>query len=253
MSRSVSPVSRAELLEYPRMIKFRLGLSVVHASATLFNRTYPHVLHASIVPRPWYGVVRWLIDRLPCSWRRHLQAWFPGAFLPPRVVVKQLLRTDKGAAQLFDNEIRAYGRLQQVQGTAIPRFFGEGVCEGQRALVLSVVDGPTALEQQQPMPVEEFQQKMETAHAHLEAGYMVYSDLKLDNVILAEDGRFVLIDLEFVVEPEDRPELRYRNAVLGFVDRYKHFLKIWADEQAERDRWEQVARGGRHGFPPRAR
>lgn len=85
------------------------------------------------------------------------------------------------------------------------------------------------------MSLEAFQQKVEITLAKFEAANMVYADAKLDNVILADNGELVIIDLEFVIEPEDRPELRFRDAVISFVDRYRQFLKNMETQRARLD------------------
>ena len=58
-----------------------------------------------------------------------------------------------------------YHLLSPLQGSLVPRFYGEAVCEGRRALVMSVVDnGVLPLEQPWPhISVDEFRRRIQVA------------------------------------------------------------------------------------------
>ena len=130
----------------------------------------------------------------------------------------------------FDNEERIYEKLWPLQGTLIPRCFGEGTCEGTRALVLSEVEGVQACRQKKPwLEPAELQRRLESAFRQLEELGLGYGDLKLDNFLIAGDG-MVVVDLESVYE--DTPdELDYatRTHIAHLKGRYERHLDGMCD------------------------
>ncbi|OAA66819.1 Protein kinase-like domain protein [Niveomyces insectorum RCEF 264] len=211
---------------YPRPIKFRLGRSVVHAVANLFDDTFPHVFRLAVRPRFWYRPFQYLVSRLPSRLQGLARRHWPGPFLPPRVVLKTLAKEADTYTELFENEQRMYRKLQPLQGHRIPVYYGEAQSEGKRALVLSLVDGVSLRAQVEPrLSVEAFRRRVEAVAAELQTFGVVYDDLKLDNLLLVDD-RLVVLDLEWVFEPE--PEFLGQHAqsfVVDFVTVYKRYLK----------------------------
>ncbi|KJR81585.1 uncharacterized protein SPSK_00883 [Sporothrix schenckii 1099-18] len=235
------------VITYPRMVQFRLGLSRIHAKADLLNSVFPHVLHLTIVPRRWYGLVRRCTAWLPVTFQAVVHRLWPGAFLPARVVLKKLSRPTQCRTELFNNEIAIYTRLRAIQGKIIPNFYGEASVredtgERKRAIVLSVVDGELASRQTVPIPMEEFKRRLGVAHAEMLRHGVAYDDVQLNNLVLQEDssgdggGRIVFLDLEYAFpsEPEEA-ERRARALVTDYGYLYRDCLMTWQNRQ--RDGW----------------
>lgn len=76
--------------------------------------------------------------------RSRLKIWFPEWFLPSKTILKckkDQEREDMDA--LFQAELKAYERLKPLQGMTIPRLYGTARYEGQDALLLQHLPGPT--------------------------------------------------------------------------------------------------------------
>lgn len=222
-----------EYHEYPREVKFRLGLTTVYGVAELFDPIYPHVMRLSILPRPWHRLVRCIVSWLPLVVRNAVKKYVPGPFLPAQVAVKKLQKNRESHIRLFDNEHKMYCRLQPLQGKIIPFFYGEGTCEGKRALVLSVIDGVIAMEQEIPrLSVEEFRSKIKVAADAMKPYGVVYGDAKLDNVLIVGD-RVMFVDLEWASKPEDKLASRVDLVPASFATKYNQYLRAVGDEHAQ--------------------
>lgn len=100
----------------------------------------------------------------------------------------------------FDNEKRMYEKLRDLQGTHIPAFYGEAEYAGQRALLISYVDGDT-LDNITHLEDADLERKLEDAFATLQPYGVAQEDHNLNSYILVDDQRIVIIDLERVLEP----------------------------------------------------
>lgn len=209
----------------------------MHAVAELFDEVFPHVMRVSIIPRPWHDrLVRRLLSWLPSSLYGVAKSYMPGPFLPPSVVLKKLQKNTECHIELFEDEVKTYRHLQPLQGEVIPYFYGEATCEGKRALVLSVVDGVVALQQDKPrISVEKFQRRLRVVADAMQPYGVVYDDLKLGNVILVED-RMVLIDLEQAWRPDDAVQWS-KKLVNDFAFEYNRYLGSVGDEHAQKRRF----------------
>jgi len=85
----------------------------------LFNTLFPHVLHLTIVPWPWHGLVRRCTAFLPAWLQAGIRRMWPGAFLPAHVVLKKLSRSTDCRTELFDNKIATNKHLHAVQGNIV--------------------------------------------------------------------------------------------------------------------------------------
>lgn len=134
-----------------------------------------------------------------------------------------------------------YDRLATAQGTLVPFYYGEADCEGDRTKVLSYLPYPTVPHQPLPrMSVEDFKARVTAATDEMiRCGGVVQEDDKLNNVLLADDGRFVFVDLEAVYAPVDKvgPALTRKYAIDGLVDQYKQYLAILKEEEEEEASW----------------
>ena len=120
----------------------------------------------------------------------------PGLFLPKQLILKKKKRDWD---EEFDNEKAKYELLKALQGDVIPICYGEVKYEGERALLLSYVDG-VSLYDITDLPIDEVQRMIEDAFWPLQEYGVVPNDTKLDNFILVGD-KLVIIDLEHVYEP----------------------------------------------------
>ncbi|CAK7212476.1 hypothetical protein SEUCBS140593_001516 [Sporothrix eucalyptigena] len=181
---------------YPRLIQFQLGRSTIYATANLIHPFYRHVLKLDLYRSAWQRFIsRRLLPVLPEVCQRLIKRWWPSYSLPDCVLLKKLQRPDHTHA--FENEQTMYKRLAALQGRLIPYLYGEAQCGGVRALVVSFMPGVTAREQSKPRPaVEELIERIRVIAEEMAASGIVYGEGKLPNIILTDDDRAVLIDLE---------------------------------------------------------
>ncbi|EPE06654.1 hypothetical protein F503_03081 [Ophiostoma piceae UAMH 11346] len=214
---------------YPRPIQFQLGRSTIHATADLMHPFYRHVLKLDLHRRAWQRfVARCLLPCLPAVCQRLVQRWWPSCSLPDCVVLKKLAQPDHTHA--FENEQAMYRRLAAFQGRLIPYFYGEAQCEGARALLVSFVQGVTVRDQPKPrLSVDDLIERIRVVAEDMATSGIVYSDEKLDNIILTDDGRIVFIDLEMAEEEPDPAECVYY-LLKRFEYLYTQFLKVVDDE-----------------------
>lgn len=202
--------------------QFRLGWSTVCAIGSQNDSYHPNVLRLSIIRGSFERVAIALFRRLPLVIQSLAKSVIPGYFLPSRIVIKKL---KPGWNDEFENEKSMYERLLSLQGSLIPRCFGETIVHGTRALILSEVDGIESCNQKFPyLEPLEFQRRIEEAFAELAKFGLAYGDLKPDNFLLVGD-RVVIVDLESVWE--DTPdEIEYANEthVEHLINMYERHL-----------------------------
>ncbi|KAI8721341.1 hypothetical protein NCS52_00581400 [Fusarium sp. LHS14.1] len=205
------------------LVKFRLGWSIVCAIGSQNDSYHPNVLRLSIIRSSFDRVVITLFRRLPLVVQSLTKSIIPGYFLPSKVVIKKL---KPGWNDEFNNEKSMYERLLCLQGTLIPKYFGETTVHNTRALILSEVDGVEACNQKFPcLEAPEFRHRVEEAFAELAQFGLAYGDLKLDNFLLVGD-RVIIVDLESVWE--DTPdEIEYANEthVEHLISMYERHLE----------------------------
>ncbi|RSL80167.1 hypothetical protein CEP52_017426 [Fusarium oligoseptatum] len=207
---------------HPRPIKFRMGLSLVSAIGTPHSDIHRNVMHLSIVRGVLERKVRSFLGRFP-----RLQAaiaWvFPAFALPDNVVLK---KEKPNWEEEYDNENAMYKRLHSLQGRTIPRFYGEAVFEGARAMVLSRIEGIYPFEQPlPPLPADDFMKLGEEALSEINAFGLSYDDVKLDNFLLVQ-GRIVIVDLESVYEPNvDDAQVLFECERIELRTLYDRYLK----------------------------
>ena len=138
-----------------------------------------------------------VLNMLPFWVQSLVKHHWPGLFLPARVVLKLL---KPGWGDEFDNEKLMYNKLRDLQGIHIPTFFGEAEYAGQRALLISYVNGDT-LDNITHLEAADLERKLKDAFASLQPYGVAQEDHNLNNYILVDDQRIVIIDLERVLEP----------------------------------------------------
>ncbi|MBL7141365.1 MAG: hypothetical protein ISS74_10710 [Planctomycetes bacterium] len=97
---------------------------------------------------------------------------------------------------MADREVRHYRLLQDTGG--VPRLLGR---VGRSAFVHAWVEGEDLLDRREPPP-DDFFDRLEALVAAMHRRDMAYIDMnKPDNVLVAEDGRPVLIDFQISWAP----------------------------------------------------
>ncbi|CAK7222235.1 hypothetical protein SCUCBS95973_004774 [Sporothrix curviconia] len=146
---------------------------------------------------------RFIPSRLVC------RIW-PRYGLPDCVILKKLRKPEH--VEAFEDEKTFYRRLEAAQCDLIPRYYGEGVSDGDRTNVIEYLPWPTVMAQPLPrISAEEFSERITVATDELARyGGVYYDDSKLNNILLADDGRIIFIDLEGLVETEPGMEAYYR-------------------------------------------
>ena len=114
------------------------------------------------------------------------------------VIVKQ--QKDGWVVQ-FQREKEAYKRLENLQGTIIPRLFGEGSLNGIPALILSEVSGSTLdglARNNAKVSEDTLLSQLQKVFSLLQKHGVEYGDLRPENFLLCENGKIVILDLEDV-------------------------------------------------------
>ncbi|KAK4095889.1 hypothetical protein N658DRAFT_481541 [Parathielavia hyrcaniae] len=191
-------------------LEFRLGSRLVVAEkAELLDPT--RTIYRLDLKRPPLLVA--LIQAVVslCPWMNVPWPWF----LPPTVILKK--RKD-GWEEEFEKEKQAYDVLKPIQGTIVPQFYGEAVYDGSPTLVLSFIDGKTLFDlwrdrvqrytavqeafldevTTSPAPEDCLRELLEEALRPLTSYGVHYTDTKLDNFLIKDDGRVMVVDLEQV-------------------------------------------------------
>ncbi|ROT34610.1 hypothetical protein SODALDRAFT_329722 [Sodiomyces alkalinus F11] len=194
--------------------QFRLGSRTIKATkaTSLSTRRQVYRLH---IERPTIfdyipiAVVRRVLHRfvdIALPWAKtHWPEWF----LPPTVILKRMKGYDdpdnlpdpedmRTPEEKFEYEKQAYLRLRPVQGTAVPRIYGEAEYSGFRALVLSDVGGVTLHHLPCDTEVDDLKGKIEAAFRGLAACGVKHGDPETHNVILVDDFRHaIVVDFEY--------------------------------------------------------
>ncbi|KAJ5577138.1 hypothetical protein N7535_004064 [Penicillium sp. DV-2018c] len=106
----------------------------------------------------------------------------------------------------FENEKKAYQRLESLQGSVIPTFFGQGTFNGSPVIVISEVVGKTlhALAHSGvPIFLDKLRFKLEKAMCLVHSCGAEYLDQRLDNFLLCDTGEVMIVDLESVEFPSN--------------------------------------------------
>ncbi|KAK4107444.1 hypothetical protein N656DRAFT_785218 [Canariomyces notabilis] len=151
-------------------LKFRLGSQLVVAEKAELLDPHRTVYRLDLKPPPLLG-------------------------LPPTVILK---KRKADWEEEFEKEKQAYDVLKPIQGTIIPHFYGEAVYDGSPTLVLSFIVGKTLFELWRDLPENDLRQRLEEALSALTSYGVHYTDMKLDNFLMVNDGRVMVVDLEQV-------------------------------------------------------
>jgi len=140
-----------------------------------------------------------MLRRLQLSLPRTIQTFtqrvWPALCLPSRVIFKGL---KPGWDKDFEHEQQMYARLDAVQGSLVPVFYGKVQIGDSCALLLSEVPGVLSCKQTAPrLTVDEFRFRAHAAFRRLGAFGLVHEDASLENVFLVDEGkRLMFVDLK---------------------------------------------------------
>lgn len=149
--------------------------------------------------------------------------------LPSTIIVKQ---QKFGWEDEFQQEIQAYKVLENLQGTIIPIFFGQGFFDSLDALVISEVRGITLhylARGNFDVHHEELKMHLEKALCAFDRHKAIYWDAKPDNFLfcadaLPEKSKVMVVDLEQVEFPRNLQPWHYTinsNSVCSLISRFK--------------------------------
>ncbi|KAK4670156.1 uncharacterized protein QC763_0039880 [Podospora pseudopauciseta] len=175
--------------------RFRAPAKRIYANRNVFLLDVP--------PNP---IASWLLSWMPQLVRSWLQRLLPEWFLPTTVILKERNPTK---ADSYENEIDTYLHLRSLQGTHIPRLFGEVTVSDPHAQRYQISKRPTPailLENVEGvslhnLPTEELGnprllRELEDIYNLLTEKGVVHGDPRLHNFIRAHQ-RIVAIDFEF--------------------------------------------------------
>ncbi|KLU87066.1 hypothetical protein MAPG_06071 [Magnaporthiopsis poae ATCC 64411] len=158
-----------------------VGKRTISAIAEAPWPPWDHALRLDITHGPF---AQWLASVLPPWLPQPVQivarAYFPGWFLPARIVAKNLKPDWDGE---FDNEIATYRRVQELQP-------------------LNSV--PAHEQKWPPVELDEYRRRAAAAIDEMHRPGVSPGDVKLGNTILTPDSRLVFVDLEMAYT-ESRP------------------------------------------------
>jgi hypothetical protein len=139
---------------------------------------------------------------LPAFAQSWVQAVFPEWFLPDRAVLKtQKPGEDQEIMEeYFYTEVKAYQRLNPLQGATIPKFYGLLRYNGTRAMLLEYLGGISlSAPEGATMTLEELSSLLQPCYRALHAFFDVHQDdANLSNFQLV-DGKIKVLDLESAV------------------------------------------------------
>jgi tRNA A-37 threonylcarbamoyl transferase component Bud32 len=98
--------------------------------------------------------------------------------------------------ELFDTEVKAYGRLKPLQGVVIPTCYGHLQYNGTRALILEYLGGVSLSSPEgATLRLEELSTLLQPCYRELHAFGVHHDDPNLSNFHLI-NGKIMVLDLE---------------------------------------------------------
>ncbi|TQN73260.1 hypothetical protein CSHISOI_02223 [Colletotrichum shisoi] len=174
--------------------------------------------------------------------------------LPAQIIAK---KQQAGHEDLFDNESRVYERLQELQGTAIPRYLGLAKIDGVRAHLLSDIGGAALIEETVPrIELRKLSDMLKLPVGQIGRLGVRLGDLSLLNVHLCGEA-VRIVDLEhaqITAEWTAEDEAWHEDQICSLVERIerrKEALAKW-EKMATRKGRRELRRAGQRPKPPRA-
>ena len=172
----------------------------VSAFSTALSDLHPHIFDLRIRPSIVANLIGSCVRLLPAFAQSWVQATFPEWFLPGHVVLKKQKKGEEETFmdELFDTEVKAYGRLKPLQGIVIPTCYGHLRYDGTRALLLEYLEGVLLSSPEgATLRVEELSTLLQPCYRALHSFGVHPDDNNLSNFQLA-DGKIKVLDLESV-------------------------------------------------------
>ncbi|KAH7228441.1 uncharacterized protein BKA55DRAFT_583661 [Fusarium redolens] len=197
-SSPTSDILTEEVMQ-PEDTRFRFGTRTITARGGPADHCHHNVLCLRIQQTFLDRVVQSLFGVLSGAIGPWLQNKFPEWFLPERIVLKS---QKPNWEEEFDKELEAYHKLQPLQGTVIPRFYGMIQFNDIRALILSDIGGDClATPEGAVLDKQDLRPLLDQAFTSLADLGAYHDDIKLDNFHLVTDNgkdKIMVLDLESV-------------------------------------------------------
>ncbi|KAL2174068.1 uncharacterized protein P884DRAFT_209896 [Thermothelomyces heterothallicus CBS 202.75] len=199
-------LSAARLAMAPRepptkLIHFWFRTRYISAHASQISDLHPHILGLQICPSTIASFFISATRLLPAFAQSWVQAVFPEWFLPDCAVLKtQKPGEDQEIMEeYFFTEVKAYQRLNPLQGAIIPKFYGLLRYNGTRAILLEYLGGISlSAPEGATMTLEELSSLLQLCYRALHAFGVHQDDANLSNFQLV-DGKIKVLDLESAV------------------------------------------------------
>ena len=155
-----------------------------------------------------------LLDHRRTVYRLELEPNSLRYSIPPHLNTIIVKRQKCGWEDCFQDERKAYDRLEKLQGCLIPTLYGQGTFNGYPALILSDEAGLTlydlAFDLHKDIDTDTLEVLLERVFNTLTEHGAVYWDQRIDNFLFNnEDGKITVLDLEAVRFPEQFVECDY--------------------------------------------
>ncbi|KAK5662930.1 hypothetical protein OQA88_6342 [Cercophora sp. LCS_1] len=182
--------------------RFRFRTRILTAAATPVNDVHANVLRLQLQASFLQSVLQTVLGYLPCA----IQTWFESSFpewtLPPQLILK---KQKKNWEEEFEAEKAAYAKLRPLQGTVVPKLFGELRYDNTRALLMSDIGGVClAAPEGGMLELDEFRRLIRQALTAPSRFGVLQDDTKLDNFHLT-DGKVMVVDLEMTSNENQQP------------------------------------------------
>ncbi|KAK3317700.1 hypothetical protein B0T19DRAFT_296467 [Cercophora scortea] len=180
-----------------RTVRFRFRTRILTADATPVNDVHANVVRLHLHASSLQSILLAVLGYLPRAIQTWFDSWFPEWTLPPRLIIK---KQKKNWEDEFEAEKAAYAKLLPLQGTVIPRLFGELKYDKTSALLMSDIGGVCLASPEGGMlELDEFRRLVRQALTALSRFGVLQDDTKLDNFHFA-DGRVMVVDLEMTTK-----------------------------------------------------
>ncbi|KAH6628834.1 hypothetical protein F5144DRAFT_622617 [Chaetomium tenue] len=203
-----------------KLIQFWFRTRYVSAYASRISDLHPHVFGLRICPSTTASFFTSATRLLPAFAQSWVEAVFPEWFLPGR-------EDQEIMEEYFDTEVKAYRRLNSLQGAVIPKFYGLLRYNGTRAMLLEYLGGISlSAPEGATMTLEELSSLLQPCYRALHAFGVHQDDANLSNFQLV-DGKIKVLDLESAVFHYSADQ---RATFLGSSVRHlaKHYLSMQA-------------------------
>ncbi|KAK5655574.1 hypothetical protein OQA88_5505 [Cercophora sp. LCS_1] len=218
------------------LVHFWFRTRYVSALATGLSHLHPHIFKLQIRPSIVASLIGSCIKLLPAFAQSWARAAFPEWLLPSHVVLKQQKQGEEEEeeikAELFDTEVKAYGRLKPLQGVVIPAYYGRLHYNGIRALILEYLEGVSLSSPEgATLRLEELSTLLQPCYQALHAFGVHHDDPNLSNFQLV-NGKIMVLDLESAVFDLSANDQAYfmKTSIECLAGRYRNMQAYYRHE-----------------------